>query len=67
MKPYVGYTADEVSDTYHLNGNLVIAFEPKQFWGIYFAVNKQLFGDEPQRITHLFEKEVFKVQVAIGF
>ncbi|MEO0164291.1 MAG: hypothetical protein ABIL51_07485 [candidate division WOR-3 bacterium] len=67
VKPYVGYTADEVSDTYHLNGNLVIAFEPKQFWGIYFAVNKQLFGDEPQRITHLFEKEVFKVQVAIGF
>ncbi len=67
IKPYVGYTADRVSSTYHLNGNLVIAFEPRQFWGIYLAVNKQLLGEKPKRMTHLFEKEVFKVQVAVGF
>jgi hypothetical protein len=62
-KPYLNYTRDEMWGYSYLEGNLILLWEPRPLTGVYLAINKKLKGEKPEDLHHLYEKEVFKVQV----
>ncbi len=63
LKPYLNYTRDEKQGYRYLEGNLVFVWEPRPLTGMYLAINKRLAGEIPEKLHHIYEKEVFKVQV----